>query len=139
MCILYFEKWALQLISEYLIIFNLCPYDTCKQRPNHPNKNIPLQLISEYLIIFNLCPYDTCKQRPNHPNKNIHFFYCGGQLIPYVQITLEKAGPNIQSHMYRLHKKGPDPISSPRIREYPRTTSKKRDESCTPKRSKECL
>ena len=75
MCILYFEKCALQLISKYLIIFNLCPYDTCKQRPNHPNKNILLQLISEYLIIFNLCPYDTCKQRPNHPNKNIPFFY----------------------------------------------------------------
>ena len=24
-------------------------------------------------------------------------FYCGGQLIPYVQIALEKAGPNTQS------------------------------------------
>ena len=65
--------------------------------------------------------------------------YCGGQLIPYVQIALEKAEPNIQSHMYRLHKKGLGPISSPRIREYTRTTSKRRDESCTPKRGKECL
>ena len=67
------------------------------------------------------------------------YIYCGGQLIPYVQIALEKARPNIQSHMYRLHKKGLGPISSPRIREYPRTTSIGRDESCTPKRGKECL
>ena len=44
------------------------------------------------------------------------YIYCGGQLIPYVQIALEKAGPNIQSLMYRLHKNGPGPISSPRIR-----------------------
>ena len=28
---------------------------------------------------------------------------CGGQLIPYVQIVLERAGPNTQSHMYKLH------------------------------------
>ena len=41
---------------------------------------------------------------------------CGGQSIPYVQITLEKAGPNIQSLMYRLHKNGPCLISSPRIK-----------------------
>ena len=41
MCILYFEKCALLLISEYLLIFNPCPYDTRNQRPNHPNKNIP--------------------------------------------------------------------------------------------------
>ena len=27
----------------------------------------------------------------------------GGQLIPYVQIALERAGPNTQSHMYKLH------------------------------------
>ena len=33
----------------------------------------------------------------------IHNVYCGGQLIPYVQIALERAGPNIQSHMYILH------------------------------------
>ena len=39
----------------------------------------------------------------------------------------------------RLYKKGPGPISSPRIREYPRTTSKGGDESYTPRRSKECL
>ena len=51
----------------------------------------------------------------------------------------KKAGPNIQSHIYRLHKKRLGPISRLRIREYPRTTSKGRDESCTPKRSKECL
>ena len=63
----------------------------------------------------------------------------GGQLISYVQIALEKAGSNIQSYMYRLPKKGLDPISNPRIREYPRTISKGRDESCTPKRGKECL
>ena len=49
---------------------------------------------------------------------------CGGQLIPYVQITLEK---------------GLGPISSPRIRKYPRTTSKRRDERWTSKRSKEYL
>ena len=48
----------------------------------------------------------------------------GGQLIPYVQITLEK---------------GPGPISSPRIRKYPRMTSKRRDERWTSKRSKEYL
>ena len=60
----------------------------------------------------------------------------GGQLIPYVQIALEKAGPNIQSHMYRLYKKGPGPIYSPRIREYPRMTSKGRDESCIQKEVK---
>ena len=63
----------------------------------------------------------------------------GGQLIPYVQIALERVGLNIQSHMYRLPKKGLDPISSPRIREYPRTINKGRDESCTLKRGKECL
>ena len=33
----------------------------------------------------------------------IHNVYCGGQLIPYVQIALERARPNIQSHMYILH------------------------------------
>ena len=32
-----------------------------------------------------------------------HYYTCGGQLIPYVQIALERAGPNIQFHMYRLH------------------------------------
>ena len=31
------------------------------------------------------------------------YILCGGQLIPYVQIALERAGPNIQFHMYRLH------------------------------------
>ena len=76
---------------------------------------------------------------PEEPKSKILRGYCGGQLIPYVQIALEKAESNIQSHMYRLHKKGLGPISSPRIREYPRTTSKGRDESCTPKRGKECL
>ena len=60
-------------------------------------------------------------------------------MIPYVQIALERAGPNIQSHMYRLPKKELGPISSPRIREYLRTISKGRDESCTPKRGKECM
>ena len=60
-------------------------------------------------------------------------------MIPYVQIAMERAGPNIQSHTYRLPKKGLGPISSPRIREYPRMISKGRDESCTPKRGKECL
>ena len=33
----------------------------------------------------------------------IQNYFCGGQLIPYVQIALERAGPNIQSHMYILH------------------------------------
>ena len=60
-------------------------------------------------------------------------------MIPYVQIALERAGPNIQSHMYRLPKKGLSPISSLRIKEYPRTISKGRDESCTLKRGKEFL
>ena len=60
-------------------------------------------------------------------------------MIPYIQIALERAGPNIQSYMYRLPKKGLGPISSPRIREYPRTTSEARDESYTPKRGKEYL
>ena len=60
-------------------------------------------------------------------------------MIPYVQIALERAGPNIQSHMYRLPKKGLGPISSLRIKEYPRTISKGRDESCTLKRGKEFL
>ena len=32
-----------------------------------------------------------------------------------------------------------DPIPSPRIREYPRTTSKGRDENYTPKKGKEYL
>ena len=68
-----------------------------------------------------------------------YLLFVGGQWIPYVQIALERAGPNIQSHMYRLYKKGLGPISSPRIREYPKTISKGRDESCTPKRGKECL
>ena len=69
----------------------------------------------------------------------LHVVCCGGQLIPCVQTALEEAGPNIQSYMYRLYKKGLGPISSPRIREYPRTTSKGRDKSYTPRRSKECL
>ena len=60
-------------------------------------------------------------------------------MIPYVQIAWEMARPNIQSHMYRLHKKRLGPISSSKIREYPRTISKGKDESCTPKRGKECL
>ena len=68
-----------------------------------------------------------------------YLLFVGGQLIPYVQIALERAGPNIQSHMYRLYKKGLSLISSLRIREYPKTISKGRDESCTPKRGKECL
>ena len=58
----------------------------------------------------------------------IYIYYCGGQLIPCVQAALEEARPNIQSHMYNLRKKGPGPISNPRIREYPRTTSKRRDD-----------
>ena len=60
-------------------------------------------------------------------------------MIPYVQIALAKAGPNIQSHMCRLPKKELGPISSPRIREYLRTISIGRDQSCTPKRGKEFL
>ena len=68
-----------------------------------------------------------------------YLLFVGGQLIPYVQIALERAGLNIQSHMYRLYKKGLSLISSLRIREYPKTISKGRDESCTPKRGKECL
>ena len=64
---------------------------------------------------------------------------CGGQLILYVQIALERARLNIQSHMYRLHQKGLGPIPSPRIREYLRTTSKGRDENYTLKRGKEQL
>ena len=59
---------------------------------------------------------------------------CGGQLISNVQIALERARPNIQFHIYILYKKGLGPIPSPRIREYPRTTSKGRDESYTPKK-----
>ena len=43
--------------------------------------------------------------------------------VSYVQTTLERLGP----------------IPSPRIREYPRTTSEGRDESYTPKRGKEYL
>ena len=60
-------------------------------------------------------------------------------MIPYVQTALEEARPNIQSHMYSQHKKEPGPISSPRIRKYPRMTNKGRDESYTPRRGKECL
>ena len=35
---------------------------------------------------------------------------CGGQLIPYVQIALERAGPNTQSYMYKaaLERAGPN-------------------------------
>ena len=62
-----------------------------------------------------------------------------GPIVSYVQIALGKARPNIYSHMYRLHENGPGPIPSPKIREYPRTTSEGRNGSCTPKRSKECL
>ena len=76
---------------------------------------------------------------PEEPKSKILRGYCGGQLIPCVQTALEEARPNIQSHMYSQHKKGPGPISSLRIREYPRTTSKGRDESYTPRRGKECL
>ena len=50
------------------------------------------------------------------PKSKILKGYCGDQSIPYVQIALEKAGPNIQYLMYRLHKNGPGPISNPRIR-----------------------
>ena len=50
-----------------------------------------------------------------------------GPIEPCVQTTLEEARPNIQSHMYKRHKKGPGPISSLRVREYPRTTNKRRD------------
>ena len=69
----------------------------------------------------------------------IQNYFCGGQLIPYVQIALKRTRPNIQSYMYILHSKGLGPIPSPRIREYSRTTSKGRDESYTPKRGKEYL
>ena len=40
---------------------------------------------------------------PEEPKSKILRGYCGGQLILYVQIALEMAGPNIQSHMYILH------------------------------------
>ena len=76
---------------------------------------------------------------PEEPKSKILRGYCGGQLIPCVQTALEEAWPNIYSHMYSLHKKGPGPISNPRLRQYPRPTSKRRDESYTPRRSKKCL
>ena len=34
---------------------------------------------------------------PEEPKSKILWGYCGGQLIPYVQIALERAGPNTQS------------------------------------------
>ena len=67
------------------------------------------------------------------------YIYVGANWSHMFKLHGKKAGPNIQSHIYRLHKKGLGPISHPRIREYPRMTSKGRDESCTPKRGKECL
>ena len=48
--------------------------------------------------------------------------------MPCVQAALEEVRPNIWSHMYNLRKKGSGSISSPRIIEYLRTTSKRRDE-----------
>ena len=63
---------------------------------------------------------------------NIFFFgfrdgYCGGQLNPVFKTALEEARPNIQSHMYKQRKEGPGPISSLRVKEYPRTTNKRID------------
>ena len=40
---------------------------------------------------------------PEEPKNKILRGYYGGQLIPYVQIALERARPNTQSNMYKLH------------------------------------
>ena len=40
---------------------------------------------------------------PEEPKSKILKGYWGGQLIPYVQIALERVGPNTQSYMYKLH------------------------------------
>ena len=49
-----------------------------------------------------------------------------GPIVSGIQITLEEARPNIWSHMYKLCKKGPGPMSNLRVREYPRTINKRR-------------
>ena len=50
-----------------------------------------------------------------------------GPIVSGIQTTLEKARPNIWSHMYKLCKKGPGPMSNLRVREYPRTINKRRN------------
>ena len=48
-------------------------------------------------------------------------------IVPCAHTALEEARPNIYSHIYKLRKKGLGPISNLRVREYPRTISKRRD------------
>jgi len=50
-----------------------------------------------------------------------------GPIVSGIQAALEEARPNIWSHMYKLCKKGPGPMSNLRVREYPRTINKRRD------------
>ena len=58
----------------------------------------------------------------------IYIYVCvWGPIVPCVQTALEEARPNIQSHIYKLRKKWPGSISNLRVREYPRTTNKRRD------------
>ena len=60
---------------------------------------------------------------PEEPKRKILRGYCGASWYP----------------VFKLHWRRSGPISSLRIREYPRTTNKGRDESYTPRRGKECL
>ena len=41
--------------------------------------------------------YFFCKKRKEKKKKRVIIYVCGGQLIPFVQIALERAGPNTQS------------------------------------------
>ena len=57
----------------------------------------------------------------------IYIYICGDQLYPIFKLRWKRPGP-ISSLIYtKLRKKGPGPISNLRVREYLRTTNKRRD------------
>ena len=55
------------------------------------------------------------------------YIYCGDQLYPVFKLRWRRPGPISSLICTNSVKKGPGPISSLRVREYPRTTNIRRD------------